>query len=169
MFFFFFPSLDAEALSGASMKSKSVRLFGGLFSSSSAKKLPLSLASEKEEGGGEKGIGDDGGVGGESGSESGREGGSSSVSTSPLRRNEKKEKDKDIKEGKEEKKIRSAWAFPGPLRGSNRKAAAGKSSSANAEKEEENVGESHAPFSSSLDFLNLGFQELVKCRQVNQE
>lgn len=25
---------------------------------------------------------------------------------------------------------------------------------------------SHEPFSSSLDFLNLGFEELVKCRQV---
>ena len=126
------------------------------------KKNPQNDFNEKEK---EK---EKGGV--ESGSESGIDSSvNSSSATSPVRNIDrekekyKEEKEKEGKEGKEGKKTRSGWSFP--LRGSSRKN--GKGNDNNAEKVAEESGISNLPFSSSLDFLNLGFQELIKCRQVN--
>ena len=121
------------------------------------KKNPQNDFNEKEK--------EKGGV--ESGSESGIDSSvNSSSATSPVRnidREKEKYKEEKEKEGKEGKKTRSGWSFP--LRGSSRKN--GKGNDNNAEKVAEESGISNLPFSSSLDFLNLGFQELIKCRQVN--
>ena len=131
-----------------------------MFLSSSVKKSPQNDLNEKEKGSVE------------SGSESGVDSSvNSSTATSPIRKVEKEkekskeEKEKDGKEGKEDKKSRSSWTFP--LRVSSKKNANRKGNGNNTEIEVEELGIPNLPFSSSLDFLNLGFEELIKCRQVN--
>ena len=156
--------LDSSApISSPSTSKRSGRLFGGIFSSAQKRSPSLDDDNDKDRGR-EKGEKGERGV--ESGSESGKEGGSvgqSVNSSSPKRQTDKIFKEK---EGKEEKRARSAWSFSVPLRSKKLNNNGKKTDSASSETEVENSSGAYEPFSSSLDFLNLGFQELVKCRQV---
>ena len=141
---------------------RSGRLFGGIFSSSNNKRSPsLDEENEKERGREREKV--ERGSGSESGKEGGSGGLGSSYSSSPKRTGEKSIKEK---EGKEEKRSKSAWTFSVPLRARKLGLGGKKTDPSSAEIEAEKSNSTHEPFSSSLDFLNLGFQELVKCRQV---
>ena len=79
------------------------------------------------------------------------------------------DKEKEKEKGSKSRTLKSAWSMLLPVSASKRSSNSFKKASTDEVSIEHdcNVEKiTYEPFSSSVEFLNLGFQELVKCRQV---